>query len=145
MKFAGDPGVQTGCDSRLYREEERKVPFRLSFWALFTSPAWCFSSPPARVHPHLGQLFFPGLGRTFIFDIPALLCLFPQGREPQADSPLSVDPDTGFDLRTMRSHPELKSTVWLSHPGVPSLPPVLILSGFQVKDLFRPNTFWLSG
>lgn len=34
-----------------------------------------------------------------------------QRRESQADSPLSVEPDAGLGLRTVRSQPELKPRV----------------------------------
>ena len=69
-------------------------------------------------------------------------------RESQADSALSMEPDLGLNLMTLRSWPELKSRGWcltrVSHPGAPPLRLLLIfviLTAMQIWGivLFFPQ------
>ena len=65
--------------------------------------------------------FFNEINVLLILFIYLFVCLFTyrarggeeveRGKEPQADFPLSAEPDARLDPRTLRSSPELKSRV----------------------------------
>ena len=50
-----------------------------------------------------------------------------RGKESQADSTLSMEPDTGLDPRTLRSRPVLKPRVWHLTYCTTQVPPQLEL------------------